>query len=383
MKAIINANIVLENGILWDGTLLIEQDRIAAVGKARDIAIPEGAQVIDAGGAYVGPGFVNIHVHGKEGDAFYGGDPKAAAQFFLKHGETSLLAAATTKNTYEGLLEGIRCVKEAMKTQKNIKGINIEGPYISDKYGASANMELWNYGPIDAAEYEPLLDLVGTDLKLMSVAPEREGLVPVMAYARKVSPDVVFSVGHSEATPEQIRALGAKFRPKLTTHMLNATGRTGASHGIRGRGPDEYCLADPEMYAELICDSQGIHVHPDMVNMVLKTKGLYRTILITDTTPYKGVASEEFPDAIDLNFNELGRLAGSKMTMDQACRNIMTHSNCGIAQAFIMASLNPARLLGMDGDIGSIEVGKKADFVFVDDKFNVGKVMQEGELCIG
>ena len=83
----------------------------------------------------------------------------------------------------------------------------------------------------------------------------------------------------------------------------------------------------------------------------------------------------------DLSFNDLGRLAGSKLTMEKACRNIMSHTNCGIAQAFVMASLNPAKVIGMDDKIGSIEPGKIADLVFVDDKFNVSKVMLNGEIC--
>ena len=381
MKAIVNGNIVLENGIVWDGIILIDNDRITSVGRASEIKTDGATEIIDAKGAYIGPGFVDIHVHGGNGEAFFGGDIAVAAQHFLKHGETTVIAAATTKNTYEGLLEGIRNIKAAMKTQKNIKGINLEGPYISNKFGASKGMQLWNYGPIDAAQYQPIFDLTGTDMKMMTIAPEREGLLPALAYAKKVNPDLVLSVGHSEATPAQIRALGANFRPQLTTHFLNATGRVNESGGRRGHGPDEYCLASPEMYAELICDSAGIHVHPDMVNMVLKTKGLHRTILITDSTAYENFKSDLYPDAYDLNFNELGRLAGSKMTLNQACRNVMTHSNCGIAQAFIMASLNPARLLGMDSEIGSIEPGKKADLVFVDDKFNVAQVMLEGELC--
>ena len=83
----------------------------------------------------------------------------------------------------------------------------------------------------------------------------------------------------------------------------------------------------------------------------------------------------------DLNFDHNGGIAGSKMTMDQACRNIMTNTNCGIAQAFVMASLNPAKVIGMDDTIGSVAPGKNADLVFVDDRFNVQKVMLEGKLC--
>jgi len=81
-----------------------------------------------------------------------------------------------------------------------------------------------------------------------------------------------------------------------------------------------------------------------------------------------------------LHFDDKGGLAGSRLTMDKACRNIMTHTNCGIAQAFVMASLNPARVIGLDSEIGSVDVDKKADLIFVDDKFNVAKVMLAGKL---
>ena len=85
-------------------------------------------------------------------------------------------------------------------------------------------------------------------------------------------------------------------------------------------------------------------------------------------------------DNDDLNFDDRGGLAGSKLTMDKACKNVMGSTGCGIAQAFVMASTNPARAVGLD-DVGSIEVGKEADLVFVDDKFHVQQVMLQGELC--
>ena len=160
-----------------------------------------------------------------------------------------------------------------------------------------------------------------------------------------------------------------------------ATGRKTAPAGTRAVGPDEYCLKEPDVYCELISDSCGIHVHPEMQQLLIHTKGIHRTILITDSTIYDEPVPEAFSHIPDLNFDREGGIAGSKLTMDMACRNIMTHTNCGIAQAFVMASLNPARLLGMDNEIGSIEVGKNADLVFVDDAFNVKQVMVNGELC--
>ena len=115
-----------------------------------------------------------------------------------------------------------------------------------------------------------------------------------------------------------------------------------------------------------------------MQQLILHSKGLDRVILITDSTVTDCPCPPELADIPDINFDETGGVDGSKLTMDQACRNIMTHTNCGIAQAFLLASRNPARVLKMDDEIGSIAVDKKANLVFVDDKFHVRKVMLEG-----
>ncbi len=381
-KIIKNANVVLENGIIWDGAILIDEDRIVKADSFVNIEVPEDAVEIDANGAYVGPGFVDIHIHGAL-DARLFAKPVEIAEHFLKHGETSIFPTSSTSLSYEQLMDGIRCVKANMDKTKNIKGIYMEGPYINPNYGAARHLDTWNRGPIIPEQYEPLVDELGALVKVWGIGPERPDIMPFLEYARKVNPNVVFSVCHSEATPQQVRDLGTKYRPKLITHMTNATGRQTGTGGIRGYGPDEYCLADPDMYAELISDSCGVHVHSDLQRMIVKNKGVHRVILITDSTPYRNNPPKNplVASADDLNFNEVGSLAGSKLTMDKACRNIMGHTNCGIAQAFVMASLNPAKIVGMDEEIGSIEPGKIADLVFVDDRFNVKQVMVAGNIC--
>ena len=380
IRIIKNANVVLENGIIWDGGIVIEDNKIVKTDRLSNIEIPDGAEIVDANGAYVGPGFVDIHVHGGAGQRLFD-EPEKVATHFLKHGETSILASWSGAYTYEETLQGIRNVKEAMATAKTIKGINMEGPYFNTGFGAWKNTDTWYSGKIDEKHYKVIVDELGDTVKLWTIAPERDGIMPFVEYARKVNPNVVFSVGHSEATPEEIRNLGTKYRPKLTTHMMNATGRkTIDSGGLRGYGPDEYCMADPEMYAELISDSCGVHVHSDLQRMIVRNKGINRVVLITDSTNYDGKNPEEYAHVTDICFNHLGRIAGSKLTLNKACRNIMSHTNCGIAQAFVMASLNPAKVIGMDDKIGSIEPGKIADLVFVDDKFNVQQVMVGGEI---
>ena len=377
MLAICNANLVLETGILWDAALLIDNDRIVSFGK--NIDIPADAQLLDANGAYGGPGFVDIHVHGGGGHLTYT-EPLETAEFHLLHGTTTILCVPDYNLPFADFLQAIRKGKEAMSADgagKAIAGFYMEGPYMNPKYGAGAFRNPWRH-PLNPDEYQTLVDEAGTLAKVWAIAPEREGLRPFLEYARKVNPDVRFSVGHSEATPDQIRALG-KFRPVLQTHSTNATGRVNGGDGVRGVGPDEYCLCNSEIYTEMICDSHAIHVLPQMQRMILHCKGLDKVILITDSTTKDNPNPSEFAHIKDLNFDEQGGLCGSKLTMDQACRNLMTHTNCGIAQAFLLASRNPARVLGMDHEIGSVDVGKKANLVFVDDRIHVQKVMLEGK----
>jgi len=377
MKAIINANVVLTNGILWDGVILIENDKIKDVKAQRDIKIPDSAEIIDACGAYVGPGFVDIHVHNGIGfSTSY--DTIEASKYFLKHGETSILATPSYSMDFDKLIKAFRSIKEAMDSgeAKSVKGIYSEGPYTNPKYGSHADLNPWRHG-IKEEEYKAIVDEAGKYINIWTIAPELEGIHEFAKYARKVNPNVKFALGHSEATPAQIRAMG-NCLPEILTHAMCATGRQKAF--VLGFGPDEYCFKEPDMFAELISDSYGIHVHPEMQQLLLHAKGLDKVILITDCTYYENPVPEKYTGVTDLNFDHQGHIAGSKLTMDMACRNIMTHTNCGIAQAFKMASTNPAKALGLDEEIGSIDVGKTADLVFVDDKFNVKNVMLGGEI---
>lgn len=173
-----------------------------------------------------------------------------------------------------------------------------------------------------------------------------------------------------------------EYRPMLQTHCTNATGRTNAMGGIRGTGPDEYCLKNSEVYTELISDSCAIHVRPDMQQLIILCKGIDKVILITDSTVYVGNCPPELTHVPDINFDEQGGVCGSKLTMEQACRNIMTHTNCGITQAFLMSSRNPARAIGLDHEVDTIAIGKKANLVIVDDRFNIKQVLLEG-ICMG
>ena len=380
LKVIENANVVLERGIIWDGVIVAENGQIVSFGKRGEVEIPIGAARIDAKGAYVGPGLVDIHVHGGGGYNF-ATDLPDAAKHFLRHGETSMLASTSQTGTFtrDELVEIITDMRRKMPLAPNVKGIYMEGPYFNGNYGANSHLNVWKDKAVLPEDFMPMVDAGGTDVKAWMVAPERPDLLPFMQYARKVNPEVRFSFGHSEAAPWEIRRLG-KYSPTIQTHSMNATGKRFGKGGIRPFGPDEYAFVEPDVYCEMISDSQGIHVNSELQQMLLHVKGVKRVILITDCTNYNNPVPEKFAHVTDLNFDPRGGIAGSKLTLDMACRNVMSHTNCGIAEAFIMASSNPARAIGMDDEIGSIEIGKRCDLIFVDDMFTVKEVMMSGEL---
>jgi len=381
MICIQNAKVVLEDGILWDGVILVEGERIAAVGDRRVMEIPADAEVIDAGGAYVGPGFVDLHVHGGNGHRTPT-EPIAAAEYFLRRGTTSIFPTLYHVLDKQGFLDCIERIRAAMKeggAGRAVRGIYMEGPYMNPDYGANKKYNKW-LGDIVPEAYKEVVDAAGDLVKVWAVAPEREGIEGFVRYAKSVNPDVVFSVGHSCANPAQVRAL-KKYGLTQITHCMDATASKSEWLGTRGAGPDEACLMDPDMYAELISDSGGVHVNAELQRMLLRVKGVDKIVLISDNS---GRTDGDIPEHLrymtDLSFDANGDLAGSRLSMDMACRNIMTHTNCGITQAFLMASRNPARAVGLDNELGSIEAGKRADLVFVDDMFHVQKVMLAGEL---
>ena len=377
MKAIIHANVVLEDGILFDGTILTDNGRIVFFGSTEESKIPDGVETLDAQGKYVGPGFVDIHCHGGNGMLF-DANPAQAADFFLQHGETTVLATLYYNLSYEEMLAAIRRVRDAMHgSARAIGGIYMEGPYMNPKYGASPEKNQWR-GSIDFAKADALIQEAGEDVLVWAIAPEREGVASFVRRAKTANKSVRFAVGHSEAAPSDIFAL-KQYDLTIQTHCTNATGAPCAVGGTRACGPDEACFYDPDMYAEVICDSCGIHVHPDMLRLIHRIKGDDRVVLITDSFVSNEQPPENLKHISDLHFDANGGLCGSKLTMEVACRNMIQHTGIGICQAFRFASLNPARAVGLDAEVGSIAIGKRANLVIVDDGMQLHNVLFEGE----
>lgn len=380
MKAIVNANIVLEQSIIYDGVLLTGDDRIVGFGEKGKVTIPSEATIIDAQSNYVAPGFVDVHTHAGGGVWFFE-DAQRAAKAHLEHGTTSVFPALYFNLTQSEYLQAIDTLKKASKTGAGriISGIYMEGPYLNPKYGCDVDNNKWANG-IDREQYQPLIDAAGKFAKVWCIAPEREGIERFVRDVRKMDENAILSVAHSEASPQQIYRF-LRHGLKLATHHTNATGDLQKYPECRGVCVDEAVNFCDDIYAELICDSKGIHVDPFMLKLVLKIKGKSKIILISDACVFDGPVPDGYEGVTDINFDELGEIAGSKLTLDIACQNMMKHTGAGICDVFRFAAHNPAKMLGI-GDIGSIQIGNKANLVFVDDKVNVKQVMLQGELII-
>ena len=376
MTAIINATLVMRDHLIPNGVLLMENGKITAFGESRKMEIPEGCEIIDAEGKYVGPGFVDIHTH-SDGKVFFYDDPKSVGHH-LKHGTTTILAALYFSMTTEEFVDAMGKIREAMKDPdcRNLCGIYMEGPYMNPKFGCDKEHNPW-IGPVDREKYQPIID-AGWDLvKVWGLAPERENIVQFVQDVKAKNPAAVFSVAHSEASPQEVEAL-MPYGLRIGTHHTNATGDRIFYPEVRGVCVDEAVNYNREIYAELICDSMGIHVDPYMLRLVRKIKGDDRIILISDAYACDGPIPEGYDGVDDINFDWEGEIAGSKLTLDIACRNALKHLGASVVDVFRFASYNPAMAVGFY-DRGEIAVGKRADLVIVDHWMKVNKVIFEGE----
>ena len=378
MTAIINATLVMKDHLITDGVLLYEDGKIVDFGEKRNMVLPEGCETIDAEGLFVGPGLVDMHNHSGGGHWFYD-EPIEAAQFNLEHGTTSVLATLYFNMNGEQLVEQAKCVQDAMKKPEgaNIAGFYMECPYMNPKFGADRENNPWK-GPINKDEYQPIIDQVGTDAKVWVLAPERENILQFVLDARKNNPTVKFAVGHSEASPQQIEAL-IPYGLCVGTHHTNATGDLPKYPECRGVCVDETVNYNNAIYAEMICDSRGIHVDPYMQRLIRKIKGEDKLVLISDSCVFDGPIPEGYEGVTDLCFDFEGEIAGSKLTLEVACRNMMKHTGASIVDVFRYASTNPSNAVGFT-DRGLIAKGRRADLIFVDNWMNVKKVILEGKV---
>ena len=382
MKAIINATLILRDHYVPDAAILMEDGKIKAFGEMSKLNIPDGTETIDAKGFFVGPGLVDIHTHAG-GDYSFLRDIPNACQVHLKGGTTSVLATYGYRNTQEKMILGLNAARKAMEEDPrcaNLAGVYMEGPYLNSNFGAGKDNLPWNK-PINRDDYLPVLQAGKGVVRAWTTAPERENILQFIEDARAIDPTYVFTVGHSEATPEQIERL-IPYGLCIGTHHTNATGTIVNYPECRGCCVDEAVNYNDRIYAEMICDSHGIHVDPYMLRLVRKTKGDDRIILITDATAAikeEGRQTGLYEGVDDINFDFQEEISGTRICLNQACRNMMKHTGASLVDVFKFASYNPAQATNLH-DRGEIAEGKRADLIVVDYLMNVKTVVIRGNV---
>ena len=382
MVAIINAELVMRDHLIPEAVLFIEDGKISGFGEMRTTPVPDGCEIIDAKGAYVGPGFVDIHCHAGNGVRFEH-DPRRAASYHLPYGTTSILATLGGRLTAPELVAGIEGIRKTLTEPEgvNIAGIYMEGPYINPDFGSLSHLNPWRFGA-HAKDYEPILKAGAELIRVWAVGPETEGIEKFVQDAKAACPNIRFAVGHSKASPQQIEKL-VPYGLCIGTHHTNATGDLPKYPECRGVCVDETVNYNNAIYAELISDSVGIHVDPYMQRLVRKIKGDDKIILISDHTAYNTPNPPGLEHVTDLNFTPMENggidISGSKLTVNVACRNYMKHTGASIVDAFKVASYNPAMAVSLT-DRGEIREGLRADLVICDYKMNVKKVILKGKI---
>jgi N-acetylglucosamine-6-phosphate deacetylase len=372
---------VVTAGEVVAGWVEIAGDRIADIGGG---APPAGS----AGGREwtIVPGFVDVHVHGGGGHSFTTGDPDSIAAgvaFHLSRGTTTTLLSLVTAPLDEleaaakRIAEFVGAAEPALRRQ--IAGIHAEGPFLSAARCGAQNPEFM-CDP-DPQLVDGLVAAGGGLLRMITLAPERRGAVA--AVERLVAAGVLAAIGHSDATFEQaVAAIAAG--ATVATHLGNAM--SPLLH--RDPGMVGACLGAAEICCELIVD--GHHLHPGFVRLVADSKGADGFVLITDAIAAAGAGDGRYQlGRFDVDVRDGvatlaggGSLAGSTLTMDRAWRNAVA-AGVDEVTASRAASLTPARLLGIDGYVGAIEAGKRADLVVLDATGEVQAVIAAGDLVSG
>lgn len=370
---------------LRDRIILIQDDRITAIGHRDEIQVPADARDLLARDTIVVPGFVDVHIHGAGGHDVMEATREALSTIterVARRGTTSLLATTVSASPDETCrsLAGIAAYIASPENRPTphrpaaeILGIHLEGPFIS-----SARRGVHPESALEAPSI-PLLErflaaAAGT-ARILTVAPELPGALELIE--RAVKEGLVVGIGHTDATYEQAQE-AIERGAKHAVHVFNAM--RPFSH--RDTGVIGAVLTHGDVSAEIIAD--GVHVDSPAVEILLASKGPDRVILVSD-----GIAATGMPDgdyhlgSIDVRVskgvarNAEGRLAGSTLTLDRAVRN-MVQLNVPLIDAIHMATLGPARRLGLAGKKGVIAVGADADLVFLHQDLSVAGVMTRG-----
>ncbi len=390
VTAIVHGTALLNRQLVPDAVVLLRGGRIEAAGTAKQVRIPPDAQVLDATGRYVSPGFVDIHIHGSGGHRAEDGAPGMARQV-VRTGTTWFLPTLMS-NGLGAMLVAIDHVRSCMGAAAGgatIGGIHLEGPFLNPKYGAQRPES--NIEP-DPESVRMLIERCGPDLRLVTIAPERKGALEAIRAFRAAGATV--SIGHSDATePEYLAGRAAGITH--ATHIFNAmpprvwpTSQT--YRGTKTVGVEELILADDGVSADIMADATGAHVQPTLLRMALKCKAVGQLSLITDAMVAAGLPGGEFiladgqvlrtTPGEDVARRADGALCGSVMSMCGALCNFVKHTAAPLETVLTMVSEAPARAVGVFGRKGSLEAGKDADVVLLDRELAVQQVLVAGQI---
>lgn len=378
-KIIIHATIVDNGEAFPNQSIMIRDGKIEAVFPSDDRTVRDfDHEVIDAQGLLVTPGLIDIHIHGCMGvDAMDADDGSlnTISDFLASHGVTSFYATTITHTpkNIESALESI--TRQSGRTSgANLLGAHVEGPYINAKYKGAQNPNFLRKPAPE--EYQDWIRK--KVVRLITVAPELDGVDELIRYCRKHEIEV--AVGHSDASFEQV-VHAADLGLSQATHLFN--GMQGLHH--REPGTVGGALWDPRIFTQMITD--GIHLHPAIVDLIIKIKGIDRTILISDSIRACGLADGKYDlggQTVNVKNGEArienGSLAGSTLMLDQAIRNTMKFAGLDFKVVAAMATAVPARAMKIAGTKGSIKTGCDADLAFFDNDFQVNATMINGSV---
>jgi N-acetylglucosamine-6-phosphate deacetylase len=363
------------------GDLVVEDTRIAAVGTTPQDTVE---QIIDASDCIVLPGFIEVHTHGGGGFNLHTTDAseiRSYACWIPATGVTSFLIAVV--GTPNALPEAQLCAAVEAIEQPGLDvcaeaaGIFLEGPYISvEKRGA--HPPVWLRIP-DANETEHILRLTNGHLRLITLAPELSGAAEMTR--RLLAEGVTVSIGHTDASYEQAQE-AIKLGMTHATHCFNAMRQM--LH--REPGPLPAIVQAEQVFGELIGD--GIHVHPAMMDMLVRLLTPWRTIVVTDALAGAGLTEATFEFAGQeahvicgaARLND-GTLTGSVLTLDKALHNMLDMTHSSLSEISAMLSWNAARSVHLANHKGRLLAGYDADLVIYDQQLNLQATICRGQLA--
>ena len=380
--AVTAGRVMTPDRVILDGVVLVEGPKILEVGSRRAVRFSRDEfQVVGHSQQLLAPGFIDVHTHGAMGrDVMEGTDEalEVISWFLAAHGTTSFLATTVTASPIATLqaVEALGSQVDRPLPGARMLGLHLEGPFINpEKRGAHTAKYIRRPSTLI---FDQLLACSSHQIKLITVAPEVEGSLELIRFAR--AKGVVVSLGHSNATLEETMAaiaLGAG----NATHTFNAM--RPFSHrdpGILGA-----VLTAPEIWAELIAD--GVHVSPAAINLCIQCKSARRILLISDAVSATGMPEGQYRlSDIEITLSggicrtREGQLAGSTLTQDQALRNMVGWSHLPLEAVLGMLTRNPAQSLGIAERKGTLAEGRDADMVLLDRNLRVNTTIIQGEV---